>query len=274
MNFNLKLTSPTDPTMKRALLSLSLLAAFAATSTAALASGPLAKVNGKAIPANRAEVIIASQLAQGKPRTPQLEAEVRTLLVDQEIVAQEAVKKGIDKKSDVQAQMDMARQGVLINAYIGEYARNVKISDADVKAEYDKINAALGSKEYKVRHILVETEGEAKDLIARLKKGEKFEELAKASKDPGSKDRGGELGWSHKAGYVPQFSDAMVKLEKGKYTEQPVQTQFGWHVIQVDDVRELKAPALDDVKPEIVQRLRQQAIQNHVADLRKKAKVE
>jgi peptidyl-prolyl cis-trans isomerase C len=260
--------------MKRALLSLSLITIFTSAATSALASGPVAKVNGKAIPANRAEVIIATQVAQGQAKTPEMEAQVREILIRQEVVAQEALKKGTDKKSDVQAQMDIARQSVLINAYISEYARGVKIPDADVKAEYDKINAALGSKEFKARHILVESEGEAKDLIARLKKGEKFEDLAKASKDPGSKDRGGELGWSNKASYVPPFSDALAKLEKGKYTEQPVQTQFGWHVIQLDDTRDMKAPAFEDVKPQIIQRLRQQAVDKHVAALRAKAKIE
>jgi len=257
--------------MKRALLSLSVLALF---STAAVAADSYAKVNGKAIPANRAEVLIANQVAQGQAKTPELEKAVKEELVRREVLAQAAVAKGIDKKSEVQAQVDLARQGVLIGAYLNEFARGVKITDEDVKKEYETIKGALGDKEYKARHILVDKEDEAKDIIAKLKKGEKFEDLAKASKDPGSKDKGGELGWANKASYVPAFSEAMAKLAKGKYTEAPVQSNFGWHVIQLDDVRDLKAPNFDDVKPQIVQRMRQVAVEKHILDLRAKAKVE
>lgn len=257
--------------MKRALLPLTLIALF---SSSAFAADPVAKVNGKAIPANRANVLLANQMAQGQAKTPELEAAVKEELVRREVLTQEALKKGTDKKSDVQAQLDLARQGVLIGAYLNEYARNVTISDDEIKGEYDKIKSALGEKEYKARHILVESEGEAKDIVTKLKAGGKFEELAKASKDPGSRDKGGELGWANKASYVPAFSEAMVKLEKGKYTEAPVQSNFGWHIIQLDDVRELKAPAFDEVKPQIMQRMRQQAVEKHILDLRGKAKVE
>jgi peptidyl-prolyl cis-trans isomerase C len=257
--------------MKRALISLSLLAF---TTVSAFAADPVAKVNGKAIPANRAEVLMANQLAQGQAKTPELEKAVKEELVRREVLAQAAAAKGMDKKSDVQAQIDLARQGVLIGAYLNEFARGVKITDEDVKKEYDTLKGALGDREYKARHVLVEKEDEAKDIIARLKKGEKFEELAKVSKDPGSKDKGGELGWANKASYVPPFAEAMTKLAKGKYTEAPVQSNFGWHVIQLDDVRELKAPNFDDVKPQIVQRMRQMAVEKHILDLRGKAKVE
>ena len=257
--------------MKRALLPLTLIALF---SSSAFAADPVAKVNGKAIPANRANVLLANQMAQGQAKTPELEAAVKEELVRREILTQEALKKGVDKKSDVQAQLDLARQGVLIGAYLNEFARNVKISDDDIKAEYDKIKAALGEKEYKARHILVDKEGEAKDIIEKLKKGERFEDLAKASKDPGSRDKGGELGWANKASYVPAFSEAMIKLEKGKFTDSPVQSNFGWHVIQLDDARELKAPPFDEIKPQIMQRMRQQAVEKHILDLRGKAKVD
>jgi peptidyl-prolyl cis-trans isomerase C len=270
--------------MKRALLSSSLIALSAAfvalpagaadKDTKAAAPKNVATVNGKAIPANRAEVLLANQIAQGQAKTPELEAAVREELVRREVLAQEALKKGTDKKADVQGQLELARQGVLIGAYLNEFARGVKISDDDVKKEYEGIRGALGDKEYKARHILVEKEGEAKDIIEKLKKGEKFEDLAKASKDPGSRERGGDLGWANKASYVPAFAEAMTKLAKGKYTETPVHSNFGWHVIQLDDVRDLKAPALDDVKPQILQRLRQQAVEKHILELRAKAKVE
>ncbi len=257
--------------MKRTLISLALLAL---TTTSAYATDPVAKVNGKAIPANRAEVLMANQLAQGQAKTPDLEKAVKEELVRREVLAQAAVAKGMDKKSDVQAQVELARQGVLIGAYLNEFARGVKITDDDVKKEYDTLKGALGDKEYKARHVLVEKEDEAKTIIEKLKKGEKFEELAKVSKDPGSKDKGGELGWANKASYVPPFAEAMTKLAKGKYTEAPVQSNFGWHVIQLDDVRELKAPNFEDVKPQIVQRMRQMAVEKHILDLRAKAKVE
>ncbi len=257
--------------MKRALVSLSLLAAFAAP---AFASGPVAKVNGKAIPANRAEALLASQLAQGQARTPQLEAAVREELIRREVLAQEALRKGADKKPEVQGQMELARQAVLIGAYLNDYAASLKIADADVRKEYDAINTALGNKEYKARHILVETEGEAKEIIEKLKEGEKFADLAKASRDPGSKDRGGELGWATKANYVLPFSEAMVKLSKGEFTQAPVRSDFGWHVIQLDDVRDLTPPPFEEVKPQLMQRLRQQAVEKHVLELRNRAKVE
>jgi len=258
--------------MKRSLLPCAVLFAFA--SAAALAADPIAKVNGKPIPMSRAEVLLNHQLAQGKSKTPELEKAVKEELVRREVLAQAASAKGLDKKPDVQAQMDLARQGVLIGAYLNDYAKSLKISDEDVKKEYDAIKNALGDKEYKARHILVDKEEEAKEIIAKLKAGQKFEELAKASKDPGSKDKGGELGWANKASYVAPFANALVKLEKGKFTEAPVQSNFGWHVIQLDDVRELKAPPIEEVKPQIVQRLRTQAVEKHILDLRAKAKVE
>jgi len=271
--------------MKRALLSSSLLAltaafvvapAYAADKAAKAAPSPAAyaTVNGKAIPANRADVLMANQLAQGQANTPELKAAVREELVRREVLAQEAARLGLDKKSEVQGQIDLARQGVLVAAYLSEYARSLKISDADVQKEYETIKATLGDKEYKARHILVEKEGEAKDIIDKLKKGEKFEDLAKASKDPGSKEKGGDLGWANKAGYVPAFSAAMVKLDKGRYTETPVQTNFGWHVIQLDDVRELKMPPFDDLKAQIIQRMRQVAVEKQILALRAKAKIE
>lgn len=132
------------------------------------------------------------------------------------------------------------------------------ITDDALKAEYDKIKAQMGDKEYKARHILVEKESEAKDIIAKLKKGEKFEKLAEKSKDPGSKYKGGDLGWNAPASYVKPFSDALTMLQKGKFTTEPAQTQFGYHVIQLDDVRDLRAPSFDEVKNSLRQRLQQQ----------------
>ncbi|MGE5466543.1 MAG: peptidylprolyl isomerase [Ignavibacteria bacterium] len=234
----------------------------------------LAVVNGKAVPTTRANAILAAQLAQGQADSPQLRNAVREDLVRREVLAQEAQKKGFDKKTDVQTQMDLARQTVLISAYLNDYVRSHPIGDEAIKKEYDAIRASLGDKEYKARHILVDSDDEAKAIIARLKKGEKFEDLAKQSKDPGSKDRGGDLGWATPGSYVKPFSDALVHLEKGKFTETPVKSDFGYHVIMLDDTRELKAPAFDEVKGQIAQRLQQKMVEQHIADLRAKAKVE
>jgi peptidyl-prolyl cis-trans isomerase C len=233
-----------------------------------------ATVNGVAIPASRIDAIVKSQAARGVPDTPQLRSEVREQLIVREIVAQEATRKGLAKSADVQAQLELARQQVLWNAYIADFVKANPIGDAQLKAEYDKLKGARGDKEYKTRHILVEKEDEAKAVIADLKKGRKFEELARQSKDPGSKDRGGDLDWNSPAGYVKPFGDAMVKLEKGKYTEVPVQTQFGWHVILVEDVRQTKFPSFEEVKPQLTERLQEQAFSRSVTDLRAKAKVE
>ena len=190
------------------------------------------------------------------------------------MLSQAAKKKGFDKKPEVNAQFELARQGILVNAYLQDFVNTHPVKDEAVKNEYDAIVKAMGDKEYKARHILLDKEDDAKSIVARLQKGEKFEELAKQSKDPGNKDRGGDLGWSHPGGYVKPFADALVKLEKGKFSATPVKTEFGWHVIQLDDIRELKHPPFDEVKPQIQQRLQQQALEKHIAELRAKTKVE
>ena len=237
-------------------------------------SATFATVNGKAIPKARADAMIAGQAAQGQPDSPDLRKAVREELVRREILTQESVKKGFDKKPEVQGQMDLARQGVLIGAYLNDYVRNHPVTEDQIKKEYENIKAKLGNKEYKARHVLVEKEDEAKAIIEKLKKGEKFEDLAKASKDPGSKDRGGDLGWANPASFVPPFSAAMTKLEKGKFTETPVKSDFGWHIIQLDDTRDLKLPTMDEAKGQISQQLQQRMVQKHIEELRAKAKVD
>lgn len=233
-----------------------------------------ATVNGKAISKNLADTLTAAQTQQGQTDSPELRNAVKEELVRREIIAQEAAKKGFDKKPDVQAQMDLARQGVLIGAYLKDYVAKHPVADAQVKQAYDDLKTRLGNKEYKVRHILVDGEDEAKAIIAKLQKGEKFEDLAKQSKDPGSKERGGDLGWANPASFVKPFSDAMVKLEKGKYTAQPVKSDFGWHVIQLDDTRDVKVPTFEEAKGQLTQQMQQNVVQKHVEELRAKAKVE
>lgn len=240
----------------------------------ATSSATFVTVNGTAVPSIRAEALIAGQAAKGQPDSPELRASVKEELVRREVLTQESIKKGFDKKDEVRGQIDLARQGVLIGAYLNDYVKNHPVTDEMLKQEYDQIAAKMGNKEYKARHILVEKEEEAKAIIEKLKKGEKFADLAKESKDPGSKERGGDLDWANPGSYVPPFSAAMVKLEKGKFTETPVKTDFGWHVIQLDDTRELKLPPLDQAKGQLGQQLTQRVVQKHIDELRAKAKVE
>ncbi|MBI5920582.1 MAG: peptidylprolyl isomerase [Betaproteobacteria bacterium] len=251
---------------------LSVVSAFAKEDAAKPAS--IASVNGKPIPKIRADALVAAQTAQGQPDSDDLRKAVREELVRREIISQEAQKKGLDKKANIQGQMDLARQSVLINAYLGEYLRTHPVSEDALKKEYENIKLQLGDKEFKARHILVEKEDDARDIIAKLRKGEKFEDLAKQSKDPGSKDRGGDLGWAAPSSYVKPFSEAMMKLERGKFTETPVKTDFGFHVILLEDSRELKLPAMDEAKPQLAQRLQQQMVEKHVMELLGKSKVE
>lgn len=253
--------------------SSTVLAILAAASLPAMAA-TIATVNGVAISSNRADALIAEQKAQGAPDSEQLRNAVKEELVRREILQQAAQKKGLDKSAEVQAQMDMARQAVLIRAYLQSFVQANPVSDADIRKEYDSIKARLGEKEYKARHILVDTEDQAKAIIAKLQAGEKFEDLAKESKDPGSKERGGDLGWANPGMFVKPFSDAMISLEKGKFTPQPVKSDFGYHIIKLDDVRALKTPSFEEVKPQIQQRLQQQKVEKHLLDLRSQAKVQ
>jgi peptidyl-prolyl cis-trans isomerase C len=242
---------------------------------ATAATGPaIATVNGSPISQTRFDFLLKQSQQQGQPDSPELRKNIREKLIVEEIVAQEATKKGIDKSADVLTQLDLARQTVLIRAYLQDYIKNTPITDDAVKAEYEKIKSQMGDKEYHARHILVEKEAEAKDIIAKLKKGEKFEKLAEKSKDPGSKAKGGDLGWAAPANFVPEFSAAMTKLQKGQYTTEPVKSQFGWHIIKLEDSRTMQAPPFDEVKQNLRQRMQQQQVDQMITDLRAKAKVE
>jgi peptidyl-prolyl cis-trans isomerase C len=241
----------------------------------AATAGPVATVNGVAVPRSRMEFMMQQQAARGAADNDQTRAMVRDELVNREVVAQEAQRAGMAKTPEVQTQLDLARQEILVSAYIRDWVRKHPITDDDVQKEYDRAKAHTGDKEYKARHILVETEDQAKGMIAELKKGGKFDELAtKNSKDNGTKDRGGDLDWNVPSVFDPQFAEVMVKLEKGKYTETPVRTRYGFHVIQLDDVRQVKFPALAEVRPRIQQQLVQSKVEELVRGLRAKAKVE
>ncbi len=262
-------------------LSLILATAALMTQPAFAADGVVATVNGKEIPQARMDLIIESQIPEEARKEDseefkKIKEEVRKALIRNEALAQQAEKDGYGKDPKVIQQLDIARESILINAMIADYVKKNPISEKDLKAEYDQIvkNAAGKNKEYNARHILVKTEDEAKEVLAALKKGEKFEDLAKAkSQDPGTKDNGGELGWSTPRTFVKPFADAMVGLKKGETSPEPVKTDFGYHVIQVKDVRDATPPAFNDVKAQVEERLQQKRVADFVQGIESKAEV-
>lgn len=261
--------------MKKKLLSGLVAAAVLGTSALPAIAQNVAVVNGKAVPKERVEVLKQQVERSGRPITPEIEGQIKEEVIAREIFLQEAQKRGLEGSQNVKDQMELARQTILIRELFADYQKANPVTDAEIQAEYDKYVAANTGKEYKASHILVETEDQAKAIIASIKKGAKFEDIAKKqSKDPGSGARGGDLDWATPSSYVAEFTQALVKLDKGKMTQTPVKTQFGWHVIRLDDVREAKLPKLDEVKPQIAQRLQQQKLAKFQEDLRAKAKVE
>jgi peptidyl-prolyl cis-trans isomerase C len=253
------------------MLALAGLAAHAqAPAKGAAAAAPAASAGKEIYPKAYFDFLLKERLAQGQPDSPEMRNAVREELNTRELLVREAKKKGLDKNADVKNQMDLTAQTILVRAYVADWAKANPIPDAALRKEYEQIKTQIGDKEYKVRHILVEKEDEAKAIIVSLQKGERFEKLAEQSKDPGSKANGGDLDWNAPANFVKPFSDAMVKLEKGKFTAQPVQTQFGWHVIRLDDVRDAKVPPYEEVKPQLAQRLQSQHLDNYFKELRAK----
>jgi len=234
----------------------------------------VARVNGVAIPQQYFELLIKNLVAQGRPDSPEMRDAIKQQMINRELMTQEAAKRGLDKNPEIAARLNFSRQDVLSNAYFQEVLRANPVTDDALKKEYERIKAQ-SAKEYKTRHILVEKEDEAKDIIAQLKKGASFEKLAaEKSNDPGSKANGGDLDWSMPSRFVKPFGDAMVKLKKGQITDTPVHTNFGWHVIRVDDERAAKLPGFDEAKPQLQQALQNQAVEKAIADLRAKAKIE
>ena len=234
----------------------------------------LAVVNGKPVPSSRADAMVKQMASQGQQDTPQLRAMVKEELVNREILIQEADRMGLSSSAEVKSQLEMARQSIVIRALVADYVKKNPVSDADMKAEYDKFKSQAGDKEYHARHILVEKEEDAKAIIAKLKGGAKFEDLAKQSKDPGSAANGGDLDWAPPTAFVKPFSDAMIALQKGQVTETPVQTQFGYHVIKLEDSRPAKVPSFEEVKPQIAESLQQQKLRAYQQELKKKAKIQ
>ena len=235
----------------------------------------IAVVNGKAVPKARVEALMSQATKQGQPKTPELEAQVRDEVVLREMFLQEAEKRGMASTADYKSQMEMARQTILIRELFGDYQKKNPVTDDEVKAEYEKFKGQSAGTEYRARHILVEKEDEAKALIAQIKGGAKFEDLAKkSSKDPGSGANGGDLDFAAPGSYVPEFSQAMVKLKKGEMTETPVKSQFGFHIIKLEDTREAKFPPIEEVKPQIEQRLGQMKMAKFRDEIRGKSKTD
>jgi peptidyl-prolyl cis-trans isomerase C len=271
--------------MRRALLPTLILLALAplaqaqtpaptAATPAADASKPLAVVNGREIPALYGE-LIQREMAQGQPDSPQLDARVRESLINLELLSRAALDKGLDKNPNLAAALDIRRKDMLAKAYLEDYVKAHPVTDAEIQAMYDKAKTEAVEPEYRARHILVKTEAEAKKIIADLGKKAKFEDLAKKlSKDPGSAKNGGALDWSDRRAFVPEFSDALAGLKKGETTKTPVKTQFGYHVIRLDDTRKPQMPPLDTVRGEIVKQLQQQRIRDAITATRAGAKIE
>ena len=250
-----------------------LLAAFAAAPAFAQ---NIAVVNGTPIPKSRADALVAQLVKQGQADTPQLQQAVRDELVNREILMQEAVREGVPARADVKAQVAVAEQTVILRALIEDFVKKNTPSDAEVKARYDDlVKESGGGNELHLHHILVDNEQQAKDLTAKIKAGAKFEDLAKQySKDPGSAKNGGDLDWSNPKAYVPEFAQAAEKLKKGQMTDTPVHTQFGWHIIRLDDSRAVAPPPLDQVKKQIVQQIQQEKLQAFEQKLRAQAKIQ
>ena len=260
--------------MKKQMIWTAVAAAVLASLSLSVNAQNIAIVNGKAVPTSRVEALKQQVARSGRPITPDVEAQIKEEVIAREIFMQEAQKRGLDATEEYKSQIELARQTILIRELFAEFQKTSAVTDADVQAEYDKFVAANGGKEYRARHILVETKEQAEAVLAALKKGGKFEDLAKKqSKDPGSGANGGDLDWAAPGNYVKEFSDAMVALNKGQVSG-PVQSQFGFHIIRLDDVREAQLPSLEDVKPQIVQQMMQQRMANFQQELRAKAKVE
>jgi peptidyl-prolyl cis-trans isomerase C len=248
--------------------------ALATTLALPVAAQNLAIVNGKPVPSARVDALVQQVERSGRPVDDAVRAQIKEEIILREVFTQEAERRGLRASASYKAQAELAMQAILIRELFADFQRKNPVTPAEVKAEYDKFTAANAGQEFRARHILVKTEAEAKALIEQIKKGGAFEELAKkASIDTGSGANGGDLDWANPAGFVAEFSQAMVKLAKGQMTDAPVQSQFGWHIIRVDDVRQAQLPGIDELRPQIEQQLQQQKLTQYQDALRSKASI-
>ncbi len=261
--------------MKKQILQAVAAAVLIGTVSFAALAQNAAIVNGKAVPKARMDMLAQQLAAAGRPVTPEMQPQLREEVITREVFMQEAEKQGLGATDDYKAQLELARQAIMIRQLFENFKKTHPVTDAEVQAEYDKFVAANGGKEYKARHILVETKEQADKILADLKKGGKFEDIAKKqSKDPGSGANGGDLDWANPGSFVPEFSEALIALKKGETTPAPIKSQFGYHIIRLDDVRQAQLPKVEEVKPQITQQLQQQRLQKYQEDLRAAAKVE
>ncbi|MFC4298220.1 MAG: peptidylprolyl isomerase [Castellaniella sp.] len=236
----------------------------------------IATVNGQGISQAKFDQFVGMLVTQGAQDTPQLRDQVKQEMINRLVAVQAAEKAGLQKDPAVQQETELATQSILVRALMAKYLKDNPVSEADLKKEYDTIKAEQGSRqEFKLRHILVKDEAKAKELIKAIKaKKTTFEAAAKKdSIDTGSGKNGGELGWGPTSNYVPEFAQAVESMKKGDLSAQPVQTQFGWHVIQVEDVRPIAFPSFDEAKPQLEEMMRQQALAGYQKGLMKDAKV-
>ncbi len=239
------------------------------------AADSAATVNGKPIKQSWVDYIMKDAEAHGQKPNDNMKNAIINELVGSELAYQEAQKQGLDKSADFQTSSELANRKMLVNVFLQDFMKKNPVTEAEMKAEYDKQKAAMGDKEYNARHILVKTEGEAKDIQAQLAKGGDFAKIAKEkSMDPGSKEKGGDLGWFTPAGMVKPFSDAVVGLKKGDITAAPVQTQFGWHIIKLVDTRAAQVPAYDKVKDNLERGLQQRKLEKMMIGLKEKSKID
>jgi len=254
-------------------LSLTLVLAVAATFSTPTALAQVARVNGTAIPQARADVLLKEVLSQqGQKDSPELRKLIRERLIDGEVMTQEAIKMGLNKNPEVSGQLDLARQNILVGAFINELSKKTQPSEDALRKAHERFKDSPAANEYRARHILVGSEAEARDIIKEVRGGADFAKIAAArSRDEGSKATGGELGWAAPNTYVRPFAEALARMKKGELTDNPVQTQFGWHVIRLEDTRPLNFEA---IKPQLQQVVQREMIQKQIDDLRAKAKVE
>ena len=261
--------------MKKQLLPSFVAAALLGTAALSASAQNLAIVNGKPVPMERVHALKQQIERSGRQVPVEMEDQIKEEIIAREIFMQEAAKRGLESSPEYKQQLQLARETILIRELFTDYQAKNPVTDAEIQAEYDKFVAANAGKEYRASHILVDSQERAQAIIAEVKGGKSFEAIAKQeSKDPGSGAQGGDLGWSSPANYVPEFTEAMIKLSKGGLTDTPVQSQFGWHIIRVDDLRDAELPALEDVKPQIAEQMGQQKMMQFQEDLRAKAKVQ
>lgn len=246
------------------------------TATTGDTSPPVATVNGAPISRDFYEFYIKG-ITQGKA-SADLTAQQRTAALDNliraRLIGEQAAKEGLDKSGDTAYLLELSRLNVLQQTVEERYLKDRKPTEQELRAEYANQIAAMPKTEYHARHILVATEPFAQKLIERLDKGEKFDALAKSESMDSSKGNGGDLGWFSPERMVPEFSAAVVGLKPGEYTHKPVQTQYGWHVIQLLDTREVTPPPFDQVKGRLEQIVQAKKFRNYSDDLMKNAKIE